>query len=256
MGAKYFSPTELKEAFGEENVFFDDWSIKPGENIVGRMSEGLEEYEFFFFFITENSLNSEMVRLEWTTALKEKNNRGIEFIPITASNVNVPMIISTLKYLNLYKDGIETTVKQIRDIVNGVEKSKRYPTFKNIRAYALQERKNTVLFFVTVKRFYEPNSIFLLLTELTKEEVEFKKKGGLSQTKYFEGITETRDGISLNEFLVDTKDGLHKGFKEELVLIKNSDRDKQIILTHVTGEKSFETIDVQAINSQDEIELN
>ena len=37
----------LEQNFGEENVFYDDWSIKPGENIIERMSEGLENSRYF-----------------------------------------------------------------------------------------------------------------------------------------------------------------------------------------------------------------
>lgn len=29
----------LKEVYGEENIFYDSWSIKPGENIIGKMNE-------------------------------------------------------------------------------------------------------------------------------------------------------------------------------------------------------------------------
>ena len=32
----------LKNLYGEEKVFYDDWSIKPGENIINEMNTGLE----------------------------------------------------------------------------------------------------------------------------------------------------------------------------------------------------------------------
>ena len=31
----------LKEIYGEDNVFYDSWSIKPGESIIGKMNDGL-----------------------------------------------------------------------------------------------------------------------------------------------------------------------------------------------------------------------
>ena len=33
----------LKDVYGEENVFYDSWSIKPGENIIGKYAEKLVE---------------------------------------------------------------------------------------------------------------------------------------------------------------------------------------------------------------------
>ena len=70
----------LKDTFGEEKVFFDDWSIKPGENIVTKMDSGLKNCKYFLFFITHNSLKSEMVNLEWTSALMARSEKEIKFI--------------------------------------------------------------------------------------------------------------------------------------------------------------------------------
>lgn len=33
---------DLKEVFGRENIFFDDWAIQPGQGIINEMSKGLE----------------------------------------------------------------------------------------------------------------------------------------------------------------------------------------------------------------------
>lgn len=60
---------KLKEIYGQENIFYDSWSIKPGESIIGKMDEGLSKCKWFFFFISNNSLNSSMVGLEWQSAL-------------------------------------------------------------------------------------------------------------------------------------------------------------------------------------------
>ncbi|MFZ1236854.1 MAG: toll/interleukin-1 receptor domain-containing protein [Prevotella sp.] len=59
----------LKEYFGQKNVLYDSWSIKPGEGIVNMMNEGLQNCKYFFFFVSENSLESYMVKLEWQNAI-------------------------------------------------------------------------------------------------------------------------------------------------------------------------------------------
>ena len=80
----------LKEVYGEENIFYDSWSIKPGENIIGKMNEGIEKCKYFFFFISNNSLNSSMVNLEWQSALFKSAKEGIKFIPIKIDNCYPP----------------------------------------------------------------------------------------------------------------------------------------------------------------------
>ena len=55
---------KLGTIYGRENVFYDSWSIQPGDGIIDRMNSGLFECDFFFFFVSKNSLQSEMVKLE------------------------------------------------------------------------------------------------------------------------------------------------------------------------------------------------
>lgn len=57
------------DIFGQENVFYDSWSIQPGDGIIDKMNDGLTQCKLFFFFVSNNSLNSEMVKLEWQNAL-------------------------------------------------------------------------------------------------------------------------------------------------------------------------------------------
>lgn len=36
----------MREIYGEENAFYDAWSIKPGESIIGKMNEGIGKSKF------------------------------------------------------------------------------------------------------------------------------------------------------------------------------------------------------------------
>ena len=54
----------LELEFGRNNIFYDAWSIQPGDSIIGKMNEGLESFQYFFFFVSPNSLNSKMATLE------------------------------------------------------------------------------------------------------------------------------------------------------------------------------------------------
>lgn len=54
----------LKSIYGIDKVFYDSWSIQPGDGIIDKMNEGLSNCKFFLFFISQNSLSSNMVKLE------------------------------------------------------------------------------------------------------------------------------------------------------------------------------------------------
>lgn len=59
----------LKSIYGIDKVFYDSWSIQPGDGIIDKMNEWLSNCKFFLFFISQNSLSSNMVKLEWQNAL-------------------------------------------------------------------------------------------------------------------------------------------------------------------------------------------
>lgn len=241
----------LKDAFGEENVFYDSWSIKPGENIVEQMNEGLENCKYFFFFITENSLKSEMVRLEWSSTLMKRSSRDIQFIPVRAENVDVPMVISALKYLDLYNHGLEVVKTQMFEIIAGEEKEKRYPAFKNLQAHVLQEGENKIRYFVSVKRFFEPNSKFLVMTTLGEGEARLSTHG-MSMTSYNPNAGTLGDK-PLNGFFLSTEGGIQTGFKLELVFEKKIDKPAFISLYHVKTESTFEEIPATLIQSEEDL---
>ena len=65
---------KLAEVFDRENVFYDSWSIQPGDGIIDKMESGLTDAKYFFFFVSENSLKSNMVKLEWQNAIIKAMN--------------------------------------------------------------------------------------------------------------------------------------------------------------------------------------
>lgn len=44
---------KLSEIFGQDKVFYDSWSMQPGDGIIDKVSEGLGETEYFFFSFQE-----------------------------------------------------------------------------------------------------------------------------------------------------------------------------------------------------------
>lgn len=243
----------LSDVFGEDKVFYDDWSIKPGENILNKMNTGLENCKYFFFFVTHNSLDSEMVNLEWTSTLMEKADRHIEFIPIRVDDVDLPQVLRPIKYLDLYSDGIDTIKTQIIEIIQGKVKNERYPTYQNLEAYVLRKSEDELKFYITVKRFFEPNAKFALITSLNDTEAEFKpSSGGVFRQSFNLKAAEMGDE-KVNVFILDIPEGVKKGFKTEVSFIKKVSIDVDIALFHVKSESKFERMHTILINSESDI---
>ena len=72
----------LAQVYGQNNVFYDSWSIQPGDGIIDKMNEGLTNCKFFFFFVSKNSLQSNMVKLEWQNAILKASNGTAKLIPV------------------------------------------------------------------------------------------------------------------------------------------------------------------------------
>jgi len=243
----------LSDVYGEENVFFDSWSIKPGENIIQRMNEGLEKCKYFFFFITENSLNSEMVTLEWTSTLKERGTKDIRFIPIKAENVEVPFIISSLNYLDLFSNGTESVLKQMNDLIRNEEHSLNFPAFQNIEGYYLIEDKNTTRFFLYARKFFEPSGKFLFVTDLEQTDVDLKYLSSSTSVNSYNPNSATLNGKPINSFMIGSDHGIKVGFKVEVLFTILSKQLKILNLYHIKGDDKFEVIQLKQIKSINEL---
>lgn len=109
----------LKDIFGKEKIFYDSWSIQPGEGIIDKMNQGLLECKLFLFCISRNSLRSDMVKLEWQSALYKSTKGDMKFIPIKLDESLLPAILLQSLYVDLYGQGLEIALRQIIDITSG-----------------------------------------------------------------------------------------------------------------------------------------
>src|SRR5829696_5756070 len=83
----------LREIHGQENVFYDAWSIQPGDWILDRMNQGLASPKFVFFFVSRKSLESEMVKMEWQNALFKATKGQCRIIPVRVDGCEMPPLL-------------------------------------------------------------------------------------------------------------------------------------------------------------------
>lgn len=166
---------QLAEIYGRANVFYDSWSIQPGESIIGKMNEGLERCEFFFFFVSNNSIPSKMVKLEWQSALMKTAREDIRFIPVRIDNCVMPAILTDKLYIDGYNQGMEITVRQMVDVVSGTNtyRSGRQQ-FHNLEAEVRVVSPSTYKITIQALHFVESISHYLILFSNPISEINLK----------------------------------------------------------------------------------
>lgn len=102
------------------NTWLDAFDIQPGESIISKINEGLNNCDFILLFLSQNSVNSEWVTKEWETMLwDEINTQNVKIIPIKIEDCEIPKLLQTKKYINLsddYNFGIRQLIDTIKKI--------------------------------------------------------------------------------------------------------------------------------------------
>ena len=187
---------KLREIFGQENVFYDSWSIQPGDGIVDRMNEGLAKCTIFYFFVSNNSLSSYMVKLEWQNAVMKASNGKARLIPVRIDNCLIPPILSQSLYIDLYTNGFEVALRQIIDIATGSNTFRpQFTSVSNLEARATSLMGREIEVEVSANYYMEPIPHFLFATPNAENEISFECKGCNMYTSSFnEGVLSVDNG--------------------------------------------------------------
>jgi len=177
----------LKTAVGQDNVFYDSWSIQPGDGIVDKMNEGILNCKIFFFFVSANSLASGMVKLEWQNALIKATQCTIKLIPVKLDECMMPPILMQSLYIDLWGQGIEIALRQMMDVVSGTNTFiPELVEFNNLNLY-LSGSDQGIIVECRVKYYMEPVTKFIYLIDNKSNEVSFEC---LSNTSFMSGFNE------------------------------------------------------------------
>lgn len=165
----------LAEVFGRDQVFYDSWSIQPGDGIIDKMEIGMESAKFFFFFVSKNSLQSNMVKLEWQNAIMNATNGKVKFIPIRLDDSTMPMLLTQTLYLDVYTNGFEVVLRQMIDVVNGNNTYEgTETTYENVKANVriINDQDIEVEFYA--ETYMEPISRYGIVIKNDESDVEWK----------------------------------------------------------------------------------
>jgi hypothetical protein len=202
----------LKDVFGQESVFYDSWSIQPGDGIIDKMNEALATCKLFLFFVSRNSLQSDMVKLEWQNAVLRLAKGASKIIPIKLDDCFMPPILAQNLYIDLYANGIEVALRQIVDVASGRNTFQSGPQeFSNLKAYVYNE-DTSVIIECHAEHYLEPISNYLFLVENKANELRFEYKSGtMCNSGFNEGI-KLDSGAIVNGHLIGVERGTVPGF--------------------------------------------
>ena len=153
----------LAQVYGQNNVFYDSWSIQPGDGIIDKMNEGLTNCKFFFFFVSKNSLQSNMVKLEWQNAILKASNGTAKLIPVKLDDCMMPALLLQTLYIDVFGKGLENAIRQMIDIINGANTfSSLNQTYENVRAYIKKNSSSEMLIEFRAETYMEPISRYAI----------------------------------------------------------------------------------------------
>lgn len=202
----------LELEFGRNNIFYDAWSIQPGDSIIGKMNDGLEMFTTFFFFISPNSLESKMVSLEWQTALNRAVNNDLKFVGVRIANCNPPAILSDKLYIDLFGEGMDSAVEKMKCVVKSESTYRPLEDAQNIIATTTIIDPKTIRITIEAKMYAEANPTFAFACSNSLDDfsVCFNVSEGFTMTGKDEITTE--DGTVLNARTVRLQRSLIPGF--------------------------------------------
>lgn len=207
----------LLEIYGQDQVFYDSWSIQPGDGIVDQMNRGIEGCELFLFFVSTNSLQSKMVELEWQNAVIKAVHGTAKIVPVKLDDCMMPPVLLQTLYVDLFGQGLEVALRQVMDVAAGRNTSAAGPQqFSNLRAYA-EQTSDGVKIEVRAEHFLEPVSHFLILVENVESEVSIGIGGtGMMQSGWHEGL-KLNNGQTVNAQFLGVEKATVPGFPFEVL---------------------------------------
>jgi len=203
----------LRAVLGEHQVFYDSWSIQPGDGIVDKMSEALAGCRFFFFFVSKRSLQSQMVKLEWQNAVLKATKGETRVIPVKLDDCLMPAVLLQTLYIDFFGQGPENALRQMVDVIGGKNtyQTGQFSGYQNVRAYISQVGSDVDLEF-RAEAYMEPHSQYLVLLNNTKDELTWKATGENMFNSGFQDAVKLNDGTTANALLIGRDTPTTPGF--------------------------------------------
>ncbi len=225
----------LAEIFGQSKVFYDSWSISPGDGIIDQMNKGLEAPEFVFFFVTEKSLASPMVKLEWQNALFAASRGKTRIIPVRVDGSAMPPLLTQTLYIDMYSVGLEAAINQIVNVTQGnASFTPQHEGFSNLSWSAKVSEPDVLSITIRASHFLEPKASFVIETLNREDEFAIESNAPSFYGGHHKGGPSDPEGNKVNSFIYESMGaGITPSHPLELrVVNKGSDRIVIVAISH------------------------
>ncbi|EPT8452909.1 toll/interleukin-1 receptor domain-containing protein [Vibrio fluvialis] len=170
---------KLASIFGQNEVFYDSWSIQPGEGIIDKMNQGLEAPEFVFFFVSKNSLASGMVKLEWQNALYSASKGKTRVIPVRIDGSDMPSLLKQTLFIDMHTVGLEAAIAQIVSVTQGnASFTPQHQGFSNLSFTQTKVDDTQIEVAVKASHLMEPNASFVFVTSNAEQDIKWEMANG------------------------------------------------------------------------------
>lgn len=177
---------KLAAIFGQDQVFYDSWSIRPGDGIIDQMNKGLEAPEFVFFFVSANSLASGMVKLEWQNALYSASKGKTRIVPVRVDGSDMPAVLKQTLFIDMHTVGLEAAIAQIVSVTQGnASFTPQHQGFSNLSFVQIMNADDSIEITVQASHLMEPNPSFVFVTKNAETEIGWAFK---NQQAFFGGF--------------------------------------------------------------------
>ncbi len=226
----------LELEFGRNNIFYDKWSIQPGDSIIGKMNEGLNNFTTFFYFLSPNSLKSKMVSKEWQTALNKAINENLKFVPIRIADCNPPSILTDTLYIDLFGVGIDDAIAQMKNVVKGENNYQALDDISNLKAVVQIISSDSIKIEIKATLFSENDANFAYIFDNEIEDFD---------------IVPLSDSMSYNSTgeIMGQKDGIIKKFHMKTVQLFRPITPTNSMKVSVKGKKPLRFVGVMKVLS-------
>ena len=234
---------KLAQVFGQDNVFYDSWSIQPGDGIIDRMNEGLSRCKYFFYFVSANSLTSGMVKMEWQNALIKAAQNMIRFVPVRLDQSSLPPIMLQTVYIDLFSNGLDVAVRQIIDVINGSNTFRETSnSFQNLVAYKYRENDKLII-ECRALQYLEPISMFSLMTFDDIDKIKHTVPNEIMHSMGFHKDVQVNPMVKASFITVGVSRGTLPGFPFIVELTSSELESFDIVsVWHQTSSKGFSPI--------------
>lgn len=162
---------ELSNIYGRDNVFYDSWSIQPGDGIIDMMNKGLSSPDFVFYFVSKASLASKMVDLEWQNALYKATKGQTKLIPVRVDGSAMPAILMQNVYIDMFSKGLQAATWQIVNLCQGNNSfTPQHQGFENLTYHIEKLNDSSGIITISASHLLETDVKFIFLSESSLDQ--------------------------------------------------------------------------------------